>query len=87
MFCSAEAVEDVLQCKNCKVWHRLKTQLYSVLFASRSALAAAVFAAALTGRTVAIPQPQQRSLSEGDSTYVEQECFEPYAIVSEFRMG
>ncbi|XP_064015919.1 centrosomal protein of 89 kDa [Pogoniulus pusillus] len=53
----------------------------------RSALAAAVFAAALTGRTVAIPQPRQRSLSEGDSTYVEQECFEPYAIVSEFRMG
>ncbi|NXF87022.1 CEP89 protein, partial [Eubucco bourcierii] len=53
----------------------------------RSALAAAVFAAALTGRTVAIPQPRQRSLSEGDSSYVEQECFKPYAIVSELRMG
>ncbi|KFV69067.1 Centrosomal protein of 89 kDa, partial [Dryobates pubescens] len=53
----------------------------------RSALAAAVFAAALTGRTVAIPQPRQRSLSEGDSTYVEQECFEPYATVPELRMG
>ncbi|XP_068017795.1 centrosomal protein of 89 kDa isoform X2 [Melanerpes formicivorus] len=53
----------------------------------RSALAAAVFAAALTGRTVAIPQPRQRSLSEGDSTYVEQECFEPYATVPGLRMG
>ncbi|NXV33750.1 CEP89 protein, partial [Rissa tridactyla] len=53
----------------------------------RSALAAAILATALTGRTVAIPQPRQRSLSESDSTYVEQECFEPYATVTELRMG
>ncbi|KFP61881.1 Centrosomal protein of 89 kDa, partial [Cariama cristata] len=53
----------------------------------RSALAAAILATTLTGRTVAIPQPRQRSLSEGDSTYVEQECFEPYATVTEFRTG
>ncbi|KFP89793.1 Centrosomal protein of 89 kDa, partial [Apaloderma vittatum] len=49
----------------------------------RSALAAAVLATALTGRTVAIPQPRQR----GDSTCVEQECFEPYATATELRMG
>ncbi|KFQ40606.1 Centrosomal protein of 89 kDa, partial [Mesitornis unicolor] len=53
----------------------------------RSALAAAILATTLTGRTVAIPQPRQRSLSENDSTYVEQECFEPYATVTELRMG
>ncbi|KAF1648505.1 Centrosomal protein of 89 kDa, partial [Eudyptes chrysocome] len=53
----------------------------------RSALAAAILATTLTGRTVAIPQPRQRSLSESDSTYVEQECFEPYATVTELRMG
>ncbi|KAM6123923.1 centrosomal protein of 89 kDa isoform 4-T4 [Phoenicopterus ruber ruber] len=53
----------------------------------RSALAAAILATTLTGRTVAIPQPRQRSLSESDSTYVEQECFEPYATVAELRMG
>ncbi|XP_068811817.1 centrosomal protein of 89 kDa isoform X3 [Struthio camelus] len=53
----------------------------------RSALAAAILATTLTGRTVAIPQPHQRSLSESDSTYVEQECFEPYATVAELRMG
>lgn len=57
------------------------------LFTSRSALAAAVLATALTGRTVAIPQPRQRSLSESDSTYLEQECFEPYATVTELRIG
>uniref|UniRef100_A0A8B9BWY0 Centrosomal protein 89 n=1 Tax=Anser brachyrhynchus TaxID=132585 RepID=A0A8B9BWY0_9AVES len=48
---------------------------------------AAILATTLTGRTVAIPQPRQRSLSESDSTYVEQECFEPYATVTELRMG
>ncbi|KFQ42228.1 Centrosomal protein of 89 kDa, partial [Nestor notabilis] len=53
----------------------------------RSALAAAILATTLTGRTVAIPQPRQRSLSESDSTYVEQECFEPYATVTGIRMG
>ncbi|NXV86200.1 CEP89 protein, partial [Calonectris borealis] len=53
----------------------------------RSALAAAILATTLTGRTVAIPQPRQRSLSESDSTYVEQECFEPYATVTELGMG
>ncbi|NXQ24353.1 CEP89 protein, partial [Alaudala cheleensis] len=53
----------------------------------RSALAAAILATALTGRTVAIPQPRQRSLSESDSTYLEQECFEPYATVTELRIG
>ncbi|KFP59045.1 Centrosomal protein of 89 kDa, partial [Cathartes aura] len=53
----------------------------------RSALAAAILATTLTGRTVAIPQPRQRSLSESDSTYVEQECFEPYATVTELRIG
>ncbi|RLV97389.1 hypothetical protein DV515_00011822 [Chloebia gouldiae] len=53
----------------------------------RSALAAAILATTLTGRTVAIPQPRQRSLSESDSTFLEQECFEPYAAVTEFRIG
>lgn len=57
------------------------------LFSSRSALAAAVLATALTGRTVAIPQPRQRSLSESDSTYLEQKCFEPYATITELRIG
>ncbi|XP_021264086.1 centrosomal protein of 89 kDa isoform X2 [Numida meleagris] len=53
----------------------------------RSALAAAILATTLTGRTVAIPQPRQRSLSEGDSAHIEQEGFEPYATVTELRMG
>ncbi|NXW40521.1 CEP89 protein, partial [Nyctiprogne leucopyga] len=53
----------------------------------RSALAAAILATTLTGRTVAIPQPRQRSLSESDSACVEPECFEPYATVTELRMG
>ncbi|XP_053934530.1 centrosomal protein of 89 kDa [Cuculus canorus] len=53
----------------------------------RSALAAAILATTLTGRTVAIPQPRQRSLSESDSTDVEQECLEPYATVTELRIG
>ncbi|XP_066184057.1 centrosomal protein of 89 kDa [Sylvia atricapilla] len=52
----------------------------------RSALAAAILATALTGRTVAIPQPRQRSLSEGDSTCSQQEC-SPYATVTELRIG
>ncbi|XP_059712957.1 centrosomal protein of 89 kDa isoform X4 [Haemorhous mexicanus] len=53
----------------------------------RSALAAAILSTALTGRTVAIPQPRQRSLSESDSTYLEQECLEPYATVTELGIG
>nr|XP_021137675.1 centrosomal protein of 89 kDa isoform X3 [Columba livia] len=53
----------------------------------RSALAAVILTTALTGQTVAIPQPRQRSLSESDSTHVEEECFEPYATVAELRMG
>uniref|UniRef100_U3JBX3 Centrosomal protein 89 n=1 Tax=Ficedula albicollis TaxID=59894 RepID=U3JBX3_FICAL len=53
----------------------------------RSALAAAILTTALTGRTVAIPHPPQRSLSESDSTYLEQERLEPYAAVSELRIG
>ncbi|XP_031471370.1 centrosomal protein of 89 kDa [Phasianus colchicus] len=53
----------------------------------RSALAAAILTTTLTGRTVAIPQPRQRSLSEGDSAHIEQEGFEPYATVTELRMG
>ncbi|XP_071612865.1 centrosomal protein of 89 kDa isoform X2 [Heliangelus exortis] len=53
----------------------------------RSALAAAILTTTLTGRTVAIPQPRLRSLSESDSTCVERECFEPYATVTELSMG
>ncbi|XP_014451082.1 centrosomal protein of 89 kDa isoform X1 [Alligator mississippiensis] len=53
----------------------------------RSALAAAILVTTLTGRTVAIPQPRQRSLSESDSTCLEQEGFEPYATITELRMG
>ncbi|KAJ7411155.1 Centrosomal protein of 89 kDa [Willisornis vidua] len=53
----------------------------------RSALAAAILATTLTGRTVAIPQPRHRSLSESDSTSVEQEGFEPYATATELRIG
>ncbi|XP_058278092.1 centrosomal protein of 89 kDa isoform X2 [Hirundo rustica] len=53
----------------------------------RSALAAAILTTALTGRTVAIPQPRQRSLSEGDLTHLQQECLEPYAAVTELRIG
>ncbi|XP_030811671.1 centrosomal protein of 89 kDa isoform X1 [Camarhynchus parvulus] len=53
----------------------------------RSALAAAILATTLTGRTVAIPQPRQRSLSESDSTFLEQECLEPYATVTELGIG
>ncbi|CAN2389381.1 Centrosomal protein [Pristimantis euphronides] len=46
----------------------------------RSALAAAILMTSLTGRTVALPQPRQRSYSENDSTYMgETEEIEPYA--------
>ncbi|XP_050779027.1 centrosomal protein of 89 kDa isoform X3 [Gopherus flavomarginatus] len=54
----------------------------------RSALAAAILVTTLTGRTVAIPQPRQRSLSESDTSCLEQECFiEPYATVTELKLG
>ncbi|XP_074407182.1 centrosomal protein of 89 kDa isoform X4 [Zonotrichia albicollis] len=33
------------------------------------------------------PFPRQRSLSEGDSTFLEQECLEPYATVTELGIG
>ncbi|OCT84587.1 centrosomal protein of 89 kDa [Xenopus laevis] len=46
----------------------------------RSALAAAILMTSLTGRTVAIPQPRQRSYSENDSTYIEESStIDPYA--------
>uniref|UniRef100_A0A2K5C8T7 Centrosomal protein 89 n=1 Tax=Aotus nancymaae TaxID=37293 RepID=A0A2K5C8T7_AOTNA len=52
----------------------------------RSALAAAILATTLTGRTVAIPQPRRRSRSESDVSSVEQDSFiEPYATTSELR--
>ncbi|XP_032026268.1 centrosomal protein of 89 kDa isoform X3 [Hylobates moloch] len=52
----------------------------------RSALAAAILATTLTGQTVAIPQPRQRSRSESDVSSVEQASFiEPYATTSELR--
>ncbi|XP_028930929.1 centrosomal protein of 89 kDa isoform X1 [Ornithorhynchus anatinus] len=54
----------------------------------RSALAAAILVTTLTGRTVAIPQPRQRSRSESDTTYLEQDSLiEPYATVTELRFG
>nr|XP_025865961.1 centrosomal protein of 89 kDa isoform X2 [Vulpes vulpes] len=53
----------------------------------RSALAAVILTTTLTGRTVAIPQPRQRSVSESDTTYVEKDSFiEPYATTSELRL-
>ncbi|KAF4010876.1 hypothetical protein G4228_002387 [Cervus hanglu yarkandensis] len=52
----------------------------------RSALAAAILATTLTGRTVAIPQPRRRSHSESDMTYMEKDSLiEPYATTSELR--
>ncbi|XP_055992609.1 centrosomal protein of 89 kDa [Sorex fumeus] len=52
----------------------------------RSALAAAILATTLTGRTVAIPQPRRRSQSEGDTTYADQDgLIHPYATIAELR--
>ncbi|XP_051946827.1 centrosomal protein of 89 kDa-like isoform X2 [Xyrauchen texanus] len=46
----------------------------------RSALAAAILSSSLTGRTVAIPPPRQRSYSESECSRTEsQTSFEPYA--------
>ncbi|XP_025021906.1 centrosomal protein of 89 kDa isoform X1 [Python bivittatus] len=55
----------------------------------RSALAAAILVTTLTGRTVAIPQPRQRSFSESDASYLQDQenCIEPYATITELRMG
>uniref|UniRef100_A0ABM5EUE7 Centrosomal protein of 89 kDa isoform X2 n=1 Tax=Pogona vitticeps TaxID=103695 RepID=A0ABM5EUE7_9SAUR len=55
----------------------------------RSALAAAILVTTLTGRTVAIPQPRQRSLSESDASSLQdrENCIQPYATVTELRMG
>uniref|UniRef100_A0A4X2KQP3 Centrosomal protein 89 n=1 Tax=Vombatus ursinus TaxID=29139 RepID=A0A4X2KQP3_VOMUR len=54
-----------------------------------SALAAAILVSTLTGRTFAIPQPNHRSRSESDATYLEGDggVIEPYATVTEFRPG
>ncbi|XP_051018146.1 centrosomal protein of 89 kDa [Acomys russatus] len=53
----------------------------------RSALAAAILATTLTGQTVAIPQPRQRSRSESDASCMEKDSFiEPYATTSELRL-
>ncbi|XP_055451029.1 centrosomal protein of 89 kDa [Psammomys obesus] len=53
----------------------------------RSALAAAILATTLTGQTVAIPQPRQRSRSESDASFVEKDSvIEPYATTSELRL-
>uniref|UniRef100_A0A8D2DP80 Centrosomal protein 89 n=1 Tax=Sciurus vulgaris TaxID=55149 RepID=A0A8D2DP80_SCIVU len=54
----------------------------------RSALAAVILATTLTGQTVAIPQPRQRSRSESDTSTVEKDSFiQPYATSSEHRLG
>lgn len=53
----------------------------------RSALAAAILATTLTGQTVAIPQPRQRSRSESDASDIEKDSFiKPYATTSELRL-
>ncbi|XP_055002479.1 centrosomal protein of 89 kDa [Sorex araneus] len=52
----------------------------------RSALAAAILATTLTGRTVAIPQPRRRSQSEGDTTDADPDgLIHPYATTAELR--
>ncbi|KAI6051451.1 CEP89 [Marmota monax] len=54
----------------------------------RSALAAVILATTLTGRTVAIPQPRQRSRSESEVSIVEKDSFiQPYATSSEHGLG
>lgn len=46
----------------------------------RSALAAAILSSSLTGRTVAIPSPRQRSYSESDCSRADSQAdFEPYS--------
>ncbi|XP_041078402.1 centrosomal protein of 89 kDa-like [Polyodon spathula] len=54
--------------------------------AERSALAAAILSTSLTGHTVAIPQPRQRSLLETDFSYSEnRSSIEPYASAAEIK--
>ncbi|XP_060110165.1 centrosomal protein of 89 kDa [Heteronotia binoei] len=55
----------------------------------RSALAAAILVTTLAGRSVALPQPRQRSLSESDASHLQnQESYiEPYATFTELQMG
>ncbi|KAI2662561.1 Centrosomal protein of 89 kDa [Labeo rohita] len=49
----------------------------------RSALAAAILTSSLTGRTVAIPPPRQRSYSESDCSRADSQTgFEPYAATA-----
>ncbi|XP_051756210.1 centrosomal protein of 89 kDa isoform X3 [Ctenopharyngodon idella] len=49
----------------------------------RSALAAAILSSSLTGRTVAIPPPRQRSYSESDCSRADSQTgFEPYAATA-----
>ncbi|XP_069495200.1 centrosomal protein of 89 kDa isoform X2 [Ambystoma mexicanum] len=51
----------------------------------RSALAAAILMASLTGRTVAMPHPRLRSYSESDASGTQDESFiQPYATASDF---
>ncbi|XP_064168321.1 centrosomal protein of 89 kDa isoform X1 [Anguilla rostrata] len=51
----------------------------------RSALAAAILSSSLTGRTVAIPPPRQRSYSESECSHSENwTALEPYASTAEF---
>ncbi|XP_044126304.1 centrosomal protein of 89 kDa isoform X1 [Bufo gargarizans] len=53
----------------------------------RSALAAAILMTSLTGRTIAIPQPRQRSYSENDSTYMDRtDQIEPYATARDLEI-
>lgn len=52
----------------------------------RSALAAVILATTLTGQTVAIPQPRQRSRSESDTYSAKDSFIEPYATTSELRL-
>ncbi|KAG1955619.1 sodium channel and clathrin linker [Pimephales promelas] len=49
----------------------------------RSALAAAILSSSLTGRTVAIPPPRQRSYSESDCSLADSQTgFEPYTATA-----
>ncbi|XP_016088570.1 centrosomal protein of 89 kDa-like [Sinocyclocheilus grahami] len=51
----------------------------------RSALAAAILSSSLTGRTVAIPPPRQRSYSESDRSRADSQTgFEPYAATARY---
>ncbi|MGH0115810.1 UNVERIFIED_CONTAM: hypothetical protein FKN15_046995 [Acipenser sinensis] len=69
--------------KKVTIFEAIDAQLFQLLW-EQSALAAAILASTLTGRTVAIPQPRQRSLSETDISYSEnRSSVEPYASTAE----